>query len=947
MSVTFGSGELGEIVGGSRRVQLTWDDLLWAGRMLKGETGAEGGTVHGAAVLWCMASRMIQSGLRSYTRMIQAYSQPINPKWRADGEFCRIGGRYHGQDNCSPRRLEDREALSTLPWERLPSEIQDLVFRWATGQVDNPIPKAVHFAVPAVTTSGARRAVGDGGDDNWQFVWDSKGRTSIDPTSRGGNTFVSTNRSRGWDPRFVKVVFQSREASDSTVEAVSAVEGAPSSDRSRPLAEAAPRSEPPTNNILERISAITSDRTSPPLEPKYEYFQAFGDFEDPRAQNQLSQEESDTLLKVNSSRFYEQISNLKTMSSLAMTRIVPTLQISTVDEKGDYVNLNEKIFAISPFEQERDEKLFGDFPERPLASLKSFEVVIQELSVGGVMGIQMGTLSLKIHNPRNVSRRHPVGKYIAYMMSQGFVMRIKYGVAGGYDMGEAARKAFQWREEDFYVTSYSATIGTDQTMDLTISVMPATHRLLNQLHVGQSIPTSSIGAISAQDVDDIVNSVASNDPDATEQQTRELRRRLTLFVNQLNSARTSPAVGFEDRGNDTFGLQLHAALTNNEIFELDDSASPIPVNNMVEALQTVQAVVLTRRFEQILRDDCYQYEHRGTITNVVNIGPLIFNLIKPEIDFTFATVARNQIEIGEKFSSDSSDDAPNESVRNRTNVKLIFGNFNSKAGQWANKPISVFPVNVESIFSHLRQRRSIGEFSSTINQFIMKINESVHEIENYDADTSTGSSDTPIEIQPGEIKYYIYPDPLDETSWIVYVFDNKVSTVQISNIIQSLATDTPPTEDELKTMLAENDIPWIEMGEQGSFIKQLSAQTTADDLISSNAMLMAYRNSSTVRNMDASVTIPTGLSREFFASSQNDSQNVIRATQYVPPMTINLQAFVLVTAYYLGPIFLFAPIRNFSGIYLMQEVRHDVKKEGCISNINLRVNTSRYNNIAV
>lgn len=948
MSVTFGSGELGQIVGGSTRVQLTWDDLLWAARMITGECGGEAGTVHGAAVLWCMASRLVQSRSRSYTRLIQAYSQPINPIWRRDGAKCRVGGPYHGRDECSVERLDNRDRLANLAWEDVSSDVQDLVYKWATGQIDNPVPKAVHFAVPAVVSGGSRRNP-DGGDGNWQFVWDSKGRTAIDSSARGGNAFVSTNRSREWEERYVKIIFQERQASDSNVEAVSTVAGSTRSsggERSRPLAEAVER-EPPPNNILERTSEITSDRLNPPTDPKYDYWQAFSDYEDPRASSMLSQEDSERMLKINASRFKEQVDAAKSSTNVEMSSIVPILKITTERDEGGIINLNEEIFSKSPVESYSSSE--SEFPERPIASLVSFEVTIQEPSVGGVTGIQMGTLNLKVHNADVVTRAHPIGKYIAYMLCQGFVMRIRYGLEGfSYSGTDRQKAAFQWKEEDFYVTQYNSVINNDKTVDLSISLMPATHRLMNQLKIGQSIPVSQLGTITSRDIEDIVNQVASNDPESTESQTQELRRRLTLFVNQLNSARESPAVGFEERSDGTLGLQLHAALTNREIFESDESISSIPVNNMVEALRTIQAVLLTRRFETILRNDCYRYTHRSISRNVVDIGPLIYNIVKPEVDYIFSTAARNLIEIGEKFSIDATESPPGENSNQRSRVKLIFGNFNANAGQWANKPISMFPINVETIFSHLRQVRSVGDFCSTINAFLSQINRVVHEIENYDADTSSSDDGPRYRIQPGEIKYHIYPDPTDESYWIMYVFDNKVPSVLLRNAFDALSTDRPPTRDEVKQMLEENGIPWIEMGSSSSILKEINARTHSDDLLAAHNMIAGNRNSSHVRDMDASMDLPAGISRDFVGSSQMNPQNIIRSVQYVAPIQVSVTSMVLPTAYYMGPIFLFSPIRIFSGIYLISQIRHDIKSSGgASSNFNLIINTSLYNNIAV
>lgn len=952
--VTFGQGELGFIVGGRRRYQITWDDLLWAARMLVGEAGRNAGSNEGAAVLWCMASRLVQLNRTSFTGLIQAYSQPINPKWAEDGEFCQVGGRYNGRDECSPERLERRRRYQTMAWEDIPSDVQDLVYKWATAQVNNPIPRATHFAVPRVA-SRSRGVEGlrarQGQDGNLNLVWDTLNRDE-DSVAGNGNAFYSTEKSRTWEDRFVKVYLDAerREASDSNVEAVGR--------ETRPLASSGSRQgespqattlEPPPNDIFERTSTITSDRTEPP-DTQYAYLQVDGEYTDVNAQEMLSARDTELIARNSADRFLQQVNSLRLQSGVQMTQMVPVIQIFAEDDEGGVVNLNEIIFSVSPHDRSFSDE-FEVFPDRPLASLESFEITVQEPSVGGVTGISMGTLSMKVHNPEMVTRSHPIGKYIAYMMSQGFVMRIRYGMEGAFDSTILnVQQAFQWKEEDFFVTEYRITINNDKTMSLSVKLMPATQRLLNQIHIGQSIPVAQLGTLKTSDIDNIVGQVASSDPNVSQDQVAELRRRLSRFNLQLNAASGSAGVGLEERGNGTFGLAMHAALTNEEIFSREEGIHSVPVPNMVEALQGIQGVLLTRRFENILQKNCYRSTHRDISFNAVNVGPLVYEIVKPEIDYVFGTVTRNQIEIGEKFSVD---DRPARTGQRtaRSNVKLIFGNFNARAGQWAGKAISSFPVNVEAVFSHLRRQRDVGQFSSTVNEFFGQIRRLVQQDENYDAESGQGSEEVRYRIEKPSIKYVIYPDLTDASSWIMYVYDDKVPVVRLREALDALATESGgrsvPSKEQVKRILKENGIPWIEMGEENAFIKQFSADTISDDLLASHNMVSTSRQQRTIRDMDATEHWPAGISREFVASTQMIPQQIIRRNSYVAPIRVSVTSMVLPTAYYMAPIFVFFPVRTFSGVYIVSEVRHDIKAQGAITNLNLIINISVYNQIAL
>lgn len=118
---------------------LTDDDLLWLARAVKSEAGthAEGG----AAVCWALAQNYMMLGanpprLATFTALIRAYCQPLNPIWMSlDGAGCR-----HSPGKCTPADLQRRQAHASRPWTSIEASIRDTVTRFAAGTLPNPIP---------------------------------------------------------------------------------------------------------------------------------------------------------------------------------------------------------------------------------------------------------------------------------------------------------------------------------------------------------------------------------------------------------------------------------------------------------------------------------------------------------------------------------------------------------------------------------------------------------------------------------------------------------------------------------------------------------------------------------------------------------------------------------------------------------------------------------------
>jgi hypothetical protein len=130
---------------------LTDDDLLWLGRAIKGE--ADESVRGGTAVAWAMAQNYMTTGpgggprfaaLPTFTRLLRAYCQPINPAWMdPNGAKCRARPQA-----CTIQHLNRRRSISSMSWDSLSASIRDIVTRFAAGTLPNPIPDLTDWATP-------------------------------------------------------------------------------------------------------------------------------------------------------------------------------------------------------------------------------------------------------------------------------------------------------------------------------------------------------------------------------------------------------------------------------------------------------------------------------------------------------------------------------------------------------------------------------------------------------------------------------------------------------------------------------------------------------------------------------------------------------------------------------------------------------------------------------
>ncbi|MFK7990879.1 MAG: hypothetical protein AB8I08_32970 [Sandaracinaceae bacterium] len=95
----------------------------------------------------------------------------------------RVGGRFHGQDECSTSRLNARAQLQQTPWSGIDPALRREVVLWATGRSVNNVPRAIEFAADRVAQS---------------FIGRNAGSLQV---ARIHNTFVVKAGSLGWGAR--------------------------------------------------------------------------------------------------------------------------------------------------------------------------------------------------------------------------------------------------------------------------------------------------------------------------------------------------------------------------------------------------------------------------------------------------------------------------------------------------------------------------------------------------------------------------------------------------------------------------------------------------------------------------------------------------------------------------------------------------------------------------
>jgi hypothetical protein len=145
----------------SRAMELTWEDVIWIGRMLEGEAEAEAGIAessppsslerklaeqHMGALIWTIAKRQVNErgrrDLPSLAAYIQDFSQPVNPDYLRAGRL----GCDQRPHQCTDQLLERRRRIRSLGWEQMRESVRRVALRFALGVLPDPYPEATNFS---------------------------------------------------------------------------------------------------------------------------------------------------------------------------------------------------------------------------------------------------------------------------------------------------------------------------------------------------------------------------------------------------------------------------------------------------------------------------------------------------------------------------------------------------------------------------------------------------------------------------------------------------------------------------------------------------------------------------------------------------------------------------------------------------------------------------------
>jgi predicted RNA-binding protein len=181
---------------------LTEEDVLWSLKMIYGESGKN--LLDAACVLWCMTNRLyvLRDAYKNknFSNLIRAYSQPINPAWYRDGRLAKV---YKDSSAASEDKFIRREQIRNMKIEDFSNEQRKLIELWSEGKLPNPVPNAVHFAVPAVASKhkGTPGLIQKG----LEIVFDEKNRGSNCIDTKG-NVFYATNETTKWPKNKITMI---------------------------------------------------------------------------------------------------------------------------------------------------------------------------------------------------------------------------------------------------------------------------------------------------------------------------------------------------------------------------------------------------------------------------------------------------------------------------------------------------------------------------------------------------------------------------------------------------------------------------------------------------------------------------------------------------------------------------------------------------------------------
>lgn len=153
-------------------------DALWLARSIVGESQRDALAV-GSTLLrrWCFVNDQRKNAGSSllwptFTDLVRAYSQPVNPAWA---------------DRGTEQQIARRARITGLSWAEIPESVRTVVLGLLGGRVPLSKPGAIHFADTRVSRT---------------FMANNPGAKTV---GDGHNTFLSLPASRSYpEPRVVR-----------------------------------------------------------------------------------------------------------------------------------------------------------------------------------------------------------------------------------------------------------------------------------------------------------------------------------------------------------------------------------------------------------------------------------------------------------------------------------------------------------------------------------------------------------------------------------------------------------------------------------------------------------------------------------------------------------------------------------------------------------------------
>lgn len=705
-----------------------------------------------------------------------------------------------------------------------------------------------------------------------------------------------------------------------------------------------------SDGSTERIQEITSGRFDSPT-GKLGYSIVVDKDEDPNildynAQSGILANSKNSSAPKSMFKFLDQLKALKNASTLEMSEAVPVLEILVQTKDGSVVNLNNAVFSVPQLKSvtsnpSSSPQYSYNLPDRPVASLISFETNVQQVAVGGPTSFVLATLNIKVHNPHRLDEKDKQGKHIVNLIKQGYHSRIKFGVTHNYPDTKNSprlRQAFQWTQRDFVTSQYKFKVNNDLSMDISIELIPSEQRLFSQTMIGENLPVPAA----------LLDAKALTLGVTDQGESFEIQRAASGFNSQVSKPNDVSIIVNENsvlQNNEpnNIGNMFRSYLSNATLEDLNNVMPSVKVNQ-INALKKVQAAYLQSAMEQIFKQNAYLYFMESKDKNLsypaINVGPLFDKLVRPEVEKSISLVKKGKIHIGETTSLEPEGSSPENDKSQDKTIVFLYGKFNSSAGRFANKPISTFPLNVDTILGYFKEQRDVGFFAGTINEFIQKMFNAIMEPENFsrqqiEQDNFVTLIDDSFEVP--NLKYVLYKDPSVKGRWIFYIYDCKDSVVNFSKFLKK--SKDIKTKSGIVSLCEQQNVPYIEVGSEKTFIRNLSGESKSSDLIQANNMFKANSTAYSSRQADNS-NIPPGISREFLQANKGDLTGAPEYHTIVLPLVLSIDSYLILSAHLFEPIYVFFPFKQISGLYTISSLTHVVENGKVSSNMTLFIQES-------